>query len=177
MQPTAWGGRQKGVTMRLALATFVVLVVGSWTAVALADPPGLITRPDDRAGIHGANAPASTMQAPEVRPDDRAGIRGVGTDLTQSTVVRPDDRAGIRGVGSDLTQSTAVRPDDRAGIRGVGAPELGAAELSASDVSGFDWVDAGVGAGSTLALMFVAGAVFLVTARRRGSSPTPALHG
>jgi hypothetical protein len=156
MQPTAWGGRQKGVTMRLAFATFVVLVVGSWTAVALADPPGLITRPDDRAGIHGANAPASTMQAPAVRPDDRAGIRGVGTDLTQST---------------------AVRPDDRAGIRGVGAPEIGAAELSASDVSGFDWVDAGVGAGSTLALMFVAGAVFLVTARRRGSSPTPALHG
>jgi hypothetical protein len=142
--------------MRLAFATVVVLVVGSWTAVALADPPGLITRPDDRAGIHGANAPASTMQAPAVRPDDRAGIRGVGTDLTQST---------------------AVRPDDRAGIRGVGAPELGAAELSASDVSGFDWVDAGVGAGSTLALMFVAGAVFLVTARRRGSSPTPALHG
>jgi hypothetical protein len=142
--------------MRLAFATVVVLVVASWTAVALADPPGLITRPDDRAGIHGANAPASTMQAPAVRPDDRAGIRGVGTDLTQST---------------------AVRPDDRAGIRGVGAPELGAAELSASDVSGFDWVDAGVGAGSTLALMFVAGAVFLVTARRRGSSPTPALHG
>ncbi len=156
MQPTAWGGRQKGVTMRLAFATVVVLVVASWTAVALADPPGLITRPDDRAGIHGANAPASTMQAPAVRPDDRAGIRGVGTDLTQST---------------------AVRPDDRAGIRGVGVPELGAAELSASDVSGFDWVDAGVGAGSTLALMFVAGAVFLVTARRRGSSPTPALHG
>ena len=121
--------------MRLALTTFVVLVVGSWTAAALADPPGLITRPDDRAGIHGANAPASTSQAP------------------------------------------AVRPDDRAGIRGVGAPEIGGAGLPVSDGSGFDWVDAGVGAGSTLALMFVAGAVFLVTARRRGSSPTPALHG
>ena len=140
--------------MRLALTTFVVLIVGSWTAAALADPPGLITRPDDRAGIHGANAPASTMQPASVRPDDRAGIRGVGTDLTQSTPVRPDDRAGIRGVG---------------------APEGVATGLSVSGGSGFDWVDAGIGAGSTLVLMFVGGGVLL--AARRRSSPTPALHG
>jgi hypothetical protein len=162
--------------MRLALSTFVVLVVGIWTAAALADPPGLITRPDDRAGIRGANAPASTMQTPAVRPDDRAGIRGVGPDLTKSTAVRPDDRAGIRGVGPDLTQSTAVRPDDRAGIHGVGAPEIATTGLSVSGGSGFDWVDAGVGAGSTLALMFLGGGLF-VASRRRGSSPTPALHG
>jgi hypothetical protein len=141
--------------MRLALSTFVVLVVGIWTAAALADPPGLITRPDDRAGIRGANAPASTMQTP---------------------AVRPDDRAGIRGVGPDLTKSTAVRPDDRAGIHGVGAPEIATTGLSVSGGSGFDWVDAGVGAGSTLALMFLGGGLF-VASRRRGSSPTPALHG
>jgi hypothetical protein len=142
--------------MRLSFATFVVLVVGIWPAAALGDPPGLITRPDDRAGIRGADAPASTMQVPAVRPDDRAGIRGVGSDLA--------------------TQSAAVRPDDRAGIRGVGALEIATSRLSASGGSGFDWVDAGVGAGSTLGLMFLGGGIFLAS-RRRGSTPTPALHG
>jgi hypothetical protein len=140
--------------MRLALTTVVVLVMGTWAAAAFADPPSLITRPDDRAGIRGANAPASTLQTP---------------------AVRPDDRAGIRGVGPDPIQSTAVRPDDRAGIRGVGAPEIVTPGLAASGGSRFDWVDAGVGAGSTLALMFLGGGLF-VASRRRGS-PTPALHG
>lgn len=141
--------------MRLALTTFVVLILGSWTAAALADPPGLITRPDDRAGIRGANAPAWTMQPASLRPDDRAGIRGVGTDLTQSTPLRPDDRAGVRGVG---------------------VPEIVANALPVSGGSGFDWVDAGIGAGGTLVFMFVGGGLFLAAARRR-SSPTPALHG
>src|SRR4051812_17804745 len=58
----------------------------------------------------------AAAQAAGARPDDRAGVRGADPAVVAS--VRPDDRAGVRGAGPTVV--AAVRPDDRAGIRGIG---------------------------------------------------------
>jgi hypothetical protein len=144
-------------------AVLCVLVVGIGAGAALADPPAQMhndfaqgTRPDDRAGIHGVNGP-SFMTAPVQTP---AGVR-------------PDDRGGIRGpVGPSFmtapTQTTnAVRPDDRAGIRGIDSTTVAASEVSVGAASTFDWGDAGVGAGSTLGLVFLAGGLLMARGRVR----------
>jgi hypothetical protein len=152
----------------LGAAAFSVLTIGAGTA--LADPPAQThnyfaqvaagTRPDDRAGIRGPNAP-SFMTAP-----------------TQTTAhVRPDDRGGIRGPNgpSFMTapvQNSAVRPDDRAGIRGIDSTTVAATEVSLDSASGFAWGDAGIGAGSTLGLVLIAGGLLAARGRLRA----PALH-
>lgn len=89
-------------------------------------------RPDDRAGLRGAEP---TLLA-SVRPDDRAGIRGVGTNRATNLAVR-NERTLERGAGapaSDVVdrylrshagttassaQASGARPDDRAGLRGA----------------------------------------------------------
>lgn len=125
----------------LGAAAFSVLTIGAGTA--LADPPAQThnyfaqvaagTRPDDRAGIRGPNAP-SFMTAP--------------------------------------AQNSAVRPDDRAGIRGIDSTTVAATEVSLDSASGFAWGDAGIGAGSTLGLVLIAGGLLAARGRLRA----PALH-
>ena len=146
----------------LGAAVLCVFVVGIGAGAALADPASQThdyfaqgTRPDDRAGIHGVNGP-SFMTAP-VQAD--AGIR-------------PDDRGGIRGPNGPSFMSApaptaAVRPDDRAGIRGVDATTVAAAEVSVGAASTFDWGDAGVGAGTTLCLVLLAGGLLAARGRLR----------
>jgi len=144
-------------------AVLSVLVVGLGAGVALADPPAQThnyfaqgTRPDDRAGIHGVNGP-SFMTAPVQTP----------------AAVRPDDRGGVRGPDGPSfmtapTQTTnAVRPDDRAGIRGIDSTTAAASEISVGPASNFDWGDAGVGAGSTLGLVLLAGGLLMARGRLR----------
>lgn len=164
----------------LGAAAFSVLIVGTGVGTALADPPAKThnyfaqvapgTRPDDRSGIRGPNGP-SFMTAP--------GQSAVG--------IRPDDRGGIRGpngpsfMTAPAQTTAAVRPDDRAGIRGIDSTTVAASEVSVSGTSKFDWGDAGVGAGSTLGLVLIAGGLFVARGRvrahaARGSSPAPALH-
>ena len=137
----------------LGVMAVCVLVVGTGVGTALADPPAQThdyfaqvaagTRPDDRGGIRGPNAP-SFMSAP-----------------AQSSVgARPDDRGGFRGIGSTTTVATSA---------------------VAVEGSGFDWGAAGIGAGSMLALVLIAGSLFVVRGRfgahgSRGSSAPPALH-
>lgn len=148
----------------LGAAAFTVLSIGAGTAFA--DPPAQThnyfaqiaagTRPDDRAGIRGPNAP-SFMTGHPVQPT-------VG--------VRPDDRGGIRGPNGPSfmkapAPSSAVRPDDRAGIRGIDSTTVAATEVSLGGASSFDWGDAGVGAGSTLGLILIAGGLLVVRGRLR----------
>jgi hypothetical protein len=112
--------------------------IGAGAGTALADPPAQThnyfaqvavgTRPDDRAGIRGPNAP-SFMTAP--------------------------------------AQNSAVRPDDRAGIRGIDSTTVAATQLSLGGASGFDWSDAGVGAGSTLGLILIASGLLVARSRLR----------
>jgi hypothetical protein len=162
--------------MRFAVPTFRTRCIGALavtaflfvvgTGAAFADPashPGnyyakvaVGTRPDNRAGIHGALAP-SFMSAP--------------------AAVRPDDRAGVLGPGVVQSIPTAVRPDDRGGIHGIGVPESAPVSV-ATPTSGFQWLDAGIGALGAFALILAAGGVFLAAGRRHGPSSAPsALHG
>jgi hypothetical protein len=163
----------------IGAVTFAVLIVGGGAGTALGDPAlharnyfaqvAVGTRPDDRAGIRGPNAPAfTTATSTPVRPDDRAAVRGIGTTAVASTGAA----------------ATAVRPDDRAAVRGIGTTAVASAApaLTADAAgSGFDWVDAGIGAASTLALILIGGGVFLIGTRRhgdaRGKPTAPALHG
>lgn len=67
---------------------------------------------------------------------------------------RPDDRSGVRGPGEAAIATQAVsgdpgmsgRPDNRAGTLGVGSDTTDVA-VSAGTTGGFDWTDAGIGAG------------------------------
>jgi hypothetical protein len=61
-------------------------------------------------------------------------------------------------------QSTAPRPDDRSGVRGI--PSIARAETAAPapDLV-FQWSDAGVGAGTTVAILLIAGGGFAMARR------------
>jgi hypothetical protein len=89
--------------------------------------------------------------------------------------IRPDDRGGMRGIDSSshTTQPTRqlarnVRPDDRSGARGVEPITIVSWTSSGAPGPGFDWRDAGVGAGATLGLILLGGGMVFVSLRRRG---------
>jgi hypothetical protein len=138
----------------LGAIAFCVVVVGTGAGTASADPPAQThdyyaqvavgTRPDDRAGIRGPNAPAFVTAA-----------------TSTATAVRPDDRGGVRGINSVMV---AARP-----------------HVSLGGGSSFDWGAAGIGAGGMLALVLIAGSLFVARGRlgahdSGGSSPPPALR-
>jgi MYXO-CTERM domain-containing protein len=84
---------------------------------------------------------------------------------------RPDDRAGVRGPGSAAAAQaatedpgSAARPDNRAGLLGVASLQ---ATDSVATSSGFDWTDAGIGAGTTAAALMLIGVGLLVAVPRR----------
>ena len=94
------------------------------------------------------------------RPDDRA------TGLRPTTRLQDDSDALTRYLRNHLSGSTApVRPDDRAGIRGPQAPAPMATAQSASD--GFDWSDAGIGAGFGSALLALLGGMLVLMRHAR----------
>ena len=101
-------------------------------------------------------------QASSVRPDDRAGIRGaeplaVGSDLSEiQRHVRADE------IGSS---SFSTRPDDKAGIHGPGIVQT--PEVVTVNGDGFDWKDAGIGAGTALGVALVLMSAFLISKRRQ----------
>jgi hypothetical protein len=140
--------------------TFTWLVVLGLTVVAIgAAVAQAATRPDDRAG------PLGVGTAPSVRPDDRAGLRGAA----------PDHSDAISRYLISHQGPPSVRPDDRAGPLGVGAPEP---SIQIVESSGFDWGDAGLGAGVTAALVLLAlGAMLLVRSNRHRRSATAAVQG
>jgi hypothetical protein len=92
-----------------------------------------------------------------VRPDDRA-VR-VSPEPVESTVVRPDDRA-VR-INPQPIESTVVRPDDRSVRFTPSGGEL--PQVVAEPSTGFDWSDAGIGAGLALGLMLLALGAILAT--------------
>lgn len=64
---------------------------------------------EDSAPSRGA-AIVSTVPSSAVRPDDRAGLRGA--DDAAVRVTRPDDRAGVRGHSSVPTHFIAAASSD-----------------------------------------------------------------
>jgi hypothetical protein len=97
-----------------------------------------------------------------VRPDDRA-VRVSPQPVDGTLAVRPDDRA-VRVSPQPVDGTLAVRPDDRA-VRFTPAPSglVQAPQLVAQPSNGFDWGDAGVGAGVLLGLMLLGLGAGLIT--------------
>ena len=101
-----------------------------------------------------------------VRPDDRAGIRSVEQKVTPA-VVSSDYREILRHLRADEVGSSTVstRPDDKAGIHGPGIVQT--PEVVTVNGDGFDWKDAGIGAGTALGVALVLMSAFLISKSRR----------
>ena len=124
-----------------------------------------VVRPDDRADARG---PGAALDATVVRPDDRAVRVSPGVVVA---AVRPDDRA-VR-LSPATADEPAMLPDNRAGVRGPGAaPDATPATILVSP-NGFDWTDAGIGAGMALGLILLGSGMLLVARRHR--RPTVAI--
>jgi hypothetical protein len=110
---------------------------------------------------HGTGVPVDQQNL--VRPDDRA-VRISPQPVDSTLAVRPDDRA-VRITPQPVDSTIVVRPDDRS-VRFTPAPRgLGAPQVVAQPSSGFDWTDAGIGAGMALGLMLLALGAGLATRR------------
>jgi len=102
-------------------------------------------------------------QSVSIRPDDRSGIRG-----TEPTAVTSDLSELRRHVKDDayVSQASIARPDDRAGNRGPGIVQT--PELVSVKGGGFDWKDAGIGAGTTFGIVLVLMSGLAFSKRRSG---------
>jgi hypothetical protein len=111
------------------------------------------------------------VAAPVAQADDWYNDSG-------TAIVRPDDRAGARGPlvlhrSGYVVDPGYVRPDDRAGAHGPGsAPAATPAHIVVSP-TGFDWTDAGIGAGMAFGLILLGSGMLLVARRHR--KPTAAV--
>jgi hypothetical protein len=159
--------------MKIRTQLIGTIVVGAALLVPLAQAQ----RPDDRAGLRGPGAFASTEASSATHPDNLGGTRGPGAiDAqggvvdTQRAVVRPDDRAGARGPGALGSRDTSIvtHPDNRAVRYGPG----GVSNLVVADRPaghGFDWSDGLIGwlGGAGIALLLTGGAFLLMSQRNR----------
>jgi hypothetical protein len=89
--------------------------------------------------LYRANPYASYYRALQLRSE---GLN----QLARATVISPDDRAGVRGPGTSPTPIVVSAPS-----------------------TGFDWGDAGIGAGSALLAIALLGGGLAVVARRTSS--------
>ena len=136
---------------------------------ALLVPVAQAQHPDDRAGLRGPGAFATT-QTSASHPDNRA-TRGPGSIESQqkrsTAAIRPDDRAEARGPGAVDANGFAAanHPDNREDTRGPGS--VTSVELTTS--TGFDWGDALIGGigGAGMALLLTGGLLLLVGQRSK----------
>jgi hypothetical protein len=98
-------------------------------------------------------------QSLATRPDDRSGVRGI-----ESQSLTPDLSEVQRHVKADAYVSQSTRPDDRAGFRGPGTVRT--PEVVAVKGDGFDWKDAGIGAGAMFGIVLVLGSGLALSRRR-----------
>jgi hypothetical protein len=105
-----------------------------------------------------AFAAASSAQAQSpvdriIAQEDNKGVARVAS--TDPSPLRPDNRPGPFGVGQGVAAQTApsLRPDNRPGPFGIGQVEP---VQIVGPGDGFDWGDAGLGAGVGIALMLLA---------------------
>jgi hypothetical protein len=103
--------------------------------------------------------------------DDRALYRGTSPQLDPTVVGSPDDRNVYRGVETDapltITLSPAIRGEQ---VKSFDRPSMGPVSQPSITVStddGFQWVDAGLGAASTLAPVLLMGAAGLMFRHQR----------
>lgn len=121
--------------------------------------------PDDRPFYRGSSA---QLEQRIVSPDDRSFYRGSAP--IEQLIVSPDDRSFDRGGTPTQVVTRIVSPDDRPLYRGgVETPSLPVSVTVSTQSDDFQWVDASLGAASTLALVLAlgAGAVMMRYQRRR----------
>jgi hypothetical protein len=117
--------------------------------------------PADLAGMY------STSET-SIGSDDRSLYRGTSPQLDPTFVGSPDDRKLFRGVETPtVTLSPAIRGEqvktfDRPSFSPISQPSV-----TGSTDDGFQWVDAGLGAVSTLALVLLMGAGALLIRQQR----------
>ncbi|HET7855247.1 MAG TPA: hypothetical protein VFL41_02210 [Gaiellaceae bacterium] len=157
------------------------LVLGLAIA-AFAAPPALAQSPDDRPFYRG---PSVQVQNRIVSPDDRSFYRGPapvekrivspddrsfyrGPASVEKRIVSPDDRSFYRGETPTKVVTRIVSPDDRPFYRGVETPSVLPVSVTVStDSDDFQWVDASLGAASTLAFVLLLGAGALAIRHQR----------
>jgi hypothetical protein len=107
--------------------------------------------------------------------DDRSLYRGTSPQLDPTIVGSPDDRKVYRGVETVNVPSLGFGPSLSPAIRGeqvksVDRPSFAPVSqpsVTGSTDDGFQWVDAGFGAVSTLALVLLMGAAALMIRNQR----------
>jgi hypothetical protein len=170
--------RRKRRILKSLVLGFVVAAFAAPAALAEARGPG--------------NDPQAAAATPAASPDDRSMYRGTSPQLDPQFVGSPDDRAMYRGTSPQLDPQFVGSPDDRNVYRGVEAdaplsvtlspairgeqvktidrPSFGPVSeptVSVTTDDGFQWVDAGLGAVSTLALVMLMGAAGLMIRHQR----------
>jgi hypothetical protein len=171
--------RRKNLVRALVLGFATAAIVAS-TGQAKPMPSNYNTSAQEaRTALNQTHTPAA-MKALELRSE---GLN----KLHQIALVRPDDRAGVRGTEPVPTQyatnlsevqrrveadriagliaADSKRPDDKAGIHGPGIVQT--PEVVTVNGDGFDWKDAGIGAGTALGAALVLMSAFLVSKRRQ----------
>jgi hypothetical protein len=100
--------------------------------------------------------------------DDRSFYRGATPQLDPTYVGSPDDRKVFRGVETpNVTLSPAIRGEQ---VKTFDRPSFAPASqpsVTGTADDGFQWVDAGLGAASTLALVLLMGAGALLIRQQR----------
>jgi hypothetical protein len=108
------------------------------------------------------------VSATAVGSDDRSLYRGTTPQLDPTSVGSPDDRKMYRGVENvpSVTLSPAVRGEQ---VKSFDRPSFAPVSPSVTGTTddGFQWVDAGLGAASTLALVLLMGAGALLIRQQR----------
>jgi hypothetical protein len=134
------------------------LVLG--LAVAAVAVPVAQARPDE-GGLQG-NSVTSAPNGLPTRADDKVGI-----GLPNGLVAHPDNRADRSGPGYEPTIDAVYRQSEYRGIlpSDYGLPNTIAKPtvVVADRPDGFDWGDAGIGAGTLFAVVLLAGGGVLVT--------------
>lgn len=139
-------------------------VAAAAAAAALAVPAAAQAQPDDPGGTAPYDYVPAAVQAPSVGTpvlNDR-----IHSPSTASAAASHPDGGATRFVPgvSDSPNLAASHPDNRAGVRG---PNRAAFVAASSGSSSFDWSDAGIGAGTALALMLAAAGSVLGLRQRR----------
>jgi hypothetical protein len=176
----------KSLVLGLAVAAFAA-------PAALAEPRGpgndfdpliadaIRASADDRAVNRGtsvgheldplvADAIRAHQNQVSVSSDDRSFYRGTSPQLDPNVVGSPDDRSVYRGVQTDtpaITLSPAIRGEQ---VKTFDRPSFGPTSqptVSVTADDGFQWVDAGFGAATTLALVLLMGAAGLMIRHQR----------
>ena len=154
-------------TLTLALAISAALISSAQAT----------DRPDNRAGIRGIGSQSANLSdvftravarahaVEAVRPDDRAGLRGAGTVTSTPTALTDVfQRAVLRH-----NTSTAPRRDQPGGSRADGTKVADNAPVATTASTGFQWIDAGLGAAATLALVLVLAGLAIARANHNRS--------